>query len=191
MLKKYYKNVIFFFILILFLITLGTLVYFLGPEKMVSSIGVRNSYILAFVVSFFGGFSTWSSISFIATLITLAVGGLNPILLGIVAGTALAIGDGLILFISSKGRELVKGEWDEKINNFSKKIKKKWVRKIIPFVTYIYMGFTPFPNDFILIFLAFIEYPKKKLYVPIILGDLTFTLMVSILASKGILLFIS
>jgi len=46
------------------------------------------------------------------------------------------------------------------------------------------------PNDFLLLFLAAIEYPAKKMNGVIILGDLTFALMVAILASKGIMLFI-
>ncbi|MBU2562568.1 MAG: hypothetical protein KKF68_02825 [Nanoarchaeota archaeon] len=191
MIRKYYKNILFFLILILFLATLSFFLYFLGPEEIVNNLGIRNSYLLAFVVSFFGGFSTWSSISFIATLITLSAGGINPIYLGFVAGIALAIGDLVILYIGSKGRELVVGKWEKKLNKFSKKIKTNWVGKIAPLITYLYMGFTPLPNDFILVFLAFIEYPKKKLYLPIILGDLTFTLLVSILASKGFSFFVS
>ena len=191
MVEKYHKKVIFFLILIIFLIALITLLSFFTPEEIVNKIGIRNAYILAFIVSFFGGFSAWGSISFIATLVTLSVGGLNPVYLGVIAGIALAIGDGIILYIGSKGREIIIGEWNTKINNFSKKIKDKLSGWTIPFITYLYMGLTPFPNDLILVFLALIEYPKKKLYAPIILGDLTFALLISIFAAKGILLFVS
>jgi len=107
MIKKYYKNFLIFSALLLFLVLLSVLLYFFSPEEIVDKIGVKNAYFLAFVVSFFGGFSTLSSITFIATLITLSIGGLNPVLLGLVAGTSLAIGDGIIFYIGFRGREIV------------------------------------------------------------------------------------
>lgn len=188
MIKEYYKKFLIFFTLVLFLVLLSVLLYFFSPEEIVDKIGIRNAYLLAFVVSFFGGFSALSSITFVATLITLSIGGLNPILLGLVSGTSLAIGDGIIFYIGSKGREIIIGKWERKLEKISKLIKRK-VGKFIPFIAYIYIGLTPFPNDFMIVFLAMIKYPFKKLYAPIILGDLTFALLISIFATKVILIF--
>jgi len=188
MIRGHYKKILVFLVLIFFLGSLITLLYFFSPEEIVNKIGIKNAYLLAFVVSFFGGFSTLSSITFVATLITLSIGGLNPILLGLVAGTSLAIGDGIIFYIGFKGRGIVIGKWERKLDKISKLIKGK-VGKFIPFITYIYVGLTPFPNDFIIVFLAMIGYPFKKLYTPIILGDLTFALLISIFATKLILIF--
>jgi hypothetical protein len=160
----------------------------MSPEEIVNKIGVKNGYLLAFIVSFFGGFSAGGSITFIGLLITLVAGGLNPIYLGLLAGVSLAIGDMIMFYAGSKGRELVRGEWDKKIDKLSKVFeKRKWLRKTVPFLAYLYIGFAPLPNDVLILFLAAIEYPIKKMNAIIILGDLTFALMITLLAARGIM----
>ena len=182
--KSYYKKVILFLILVGLLTALVTSLFFFSPEELVDRIGVGNSYFLLFVVSFFGGFSAGGSVSFISLLTTFAIGGLNPIFLGITAGIALAIGDVIMFILGEKGRELVVGKWEKRINKFSNFVKNK-AKGFIPLIAYIYIGFTPFPNDLLILSLAAIEYPRKKVYLPIILGDLTFAIMIALLASKG------
>ena len=179
------KKLISFLVLVIFLVSLIILLYFISPTEIVNKIGVQNGYILAFVVSFFGGFSAGGSISFISLLITLAAGGMNPIYLGLVAGTSLAIGDMVMFYAGSKGRELIKGKWDKKINKVADVFKKrKYLEKMIPVIAYLYIGFVPLPNDVLILFLAAVEYPAKKMNRIIVLGDITFTLMITILASK-------
>ena len=179
------KKLISFLILVIFLVSLIIILYFISPTEIVNKIGVQNGYILAFVVSFFGGFSAGGSISFISLLITLAAGGMNPIYLGLVAGTSLAIGDMVMFYAGSKGRELIKGKWDKKINKVADVFKKrKYLEKMIPVIAYLYIGFVPLPNDVLILFLAAVEYPAKKMNKIIVLGDITFTLMITILASK-------
>jgi len=170
--KPYKKKVILFAILVALLTALITSLFFFN----------------LFIVSFFGGFSSGGSISFIALLTTFAVGGLNPWLLGITAGIALAIGDIIMFLVALKGRELIKGKWKKRIDKFSRFIEKK-AHGFIPLVAYIYFGFTPFPSDLMILSLATINYPKKKAYLPIILGDLTFAILLAVLASIGISIF--
>ncbi len=187
MVKKYNKKLISFLALVIFLVFLIILLYFINPEEIVNKIGVRNGYILAFVVSFFGGFSAGGSVSFISLLITFVAGGMNPVYLGLVAGTSLAIGDMIIFYAGSKGRELVRGKWDKKIDKVANVFKKrKWLKKIIPIIAYVYIGFIPLPNDILILFLAAIKYPVKKMNGIIILGDITFALIITILTAKGI-----
>jgi len=191
MVKKNYKKIIVFLLLAIFLIALITLLFFLSPEEIVNKLGVGNAYLLLFIVSFFGGLPSGGLLSFVSFLITLVIAGLNPIYLGLVSGTSLAIGDMFVFYLGSKGRELVKNKWDKRINKIAKIFeKRKWLKKLTPVIAYLYISFMPFPNDFLLLFLAAIEYPAKKMNGVIILGDLTFALMVAILASKGIMLFI-
>ena len=189
MIRKHYKKLIALFLFVAFVVSLMILLHFFSPAEIVDRVGIQNSYIIAFVVSFFGGFSTWSSFSFISTLVTLVAGGLNPIYLGIIAGISLAAGDLIMFYLGSKGRELVVGKWERRLKKIAKYIKDKKIEKFIPFIAYLFIGFAPIPNDFIILFLAFIEFPRRKIYLPIILGGLTFALLICILASKGILLF--
>ena len=189
MIEKYNKKPIGFLILAIFLVSLIISLCFIDLEGIVNKIGVRNGYILAFIVSFFGGFSAGGSISFIGLLIILVAGGMNPVYLGLISGVSLIIGDIIMFYAGSKGRELVKGRWNQKIDKVAGIFKKKkWLRKTIPIIAYIYMGFAPLPNDILLLFLATIRYSTRKMSVIIVLGDMTFALVITILASKGILI---
>jgi len=114
-------------------------------------------------------------------------GGINPIYLGLVSGISLAIGDMIMFYAGSKGRELIRGKWDKKIDKVANIFKKrKWLERMIPVIAYFYIGFAPLPNDVLILFLATIKYSAKKMNTVIILGDITFALMVTILAAKGI-----
>ncbi|MFH0906986.1 MAG: hypothetical protein ABIC36_03740 [bacterium] len=180
MLKKNNKKLIGFLVLVIFVIFLITTLHFISPEEIVNKIGARNGYILAFVVSFFGGFSAGGSVSFVGLLIILVKGGMNPIYLGLIAGISLAIGDMIMFYVGSKGRELIRGKWDKRIDKIANIFKKrKWLDKMIPVVAYFYIGFMPLPNDVLILFLAAIEYPAKKMNKIIILGDITFALMIA------------
>jgi len=181
------KKIIGFVILVVFIIAIITLQFFFSPVEIIEKIGVHNGHILASIVSFFGGFSAGGSVSFISLLITLVAGGLNPVLLGIISGISLAIGDIIMFFAGSKGREFVKGKWDKRIDKVANVFKKrKWLEKLVPVIAYLYIGFAPLPNDVLILFLAAIEYPAKKMRIIIILGDITFALIVTLLAAKGI-----
>ena len=184
--EKYLKKIIVFILLLTFLVSLILLVISIGPEQIVQIIGVNNGYLIVFIASFFGGLSSFTSIFPMSLLATFLAGGLNPILLGLLAGTSLVIGDSLMFYIGRKGRELVVGKWDKELENISNFIKKKKMKKFIPFFSYFYLSFTPFPNDLLLLFLASIEYPPKKTYKLIILGDYTHVFLWVILFSQGI-----
>lgn len=189
--QKKHKNILTFSILAIFIIALITLLIFVKPTEIVGILGIKNAYILTFFVSLFGGFSAGGSVSFISLLVTFTLGGLNPIYLGIIAGIALTIGDIIMFYFGSKGRELIEGKWDKKLIKLAKLFeKKKWLKKMTPFLAYLYIGLTPFPNDILLFFLAAIKYPAKKMNIIILLGDLTFPLMVTLLTARGIILFV-
>ncbi len=186
--KKNTSRVLEFILLIAFLVLVFVLVSLVGPAQIVDIIGIHNSYILAFFVSFFGGFSAGGSATFIGLLITLVAGGVDPIILGIVAGVSLAIGDMIMFYIGTKGRELVTGEWDKKINGFAKFFKsKEWLGKATPVIAFIYIGILPLPNDIMILFLAAIKYPIVKMNKIIILADLTFALIITNLVARGII----
>lgn len=187
---KKYKKVIAIAIIVIFVAFLIAVIFFIHPEELVAKIGVTNAYILLFIVSFFGGFSAGGSATFISLLITLVLGGLNPYLLGLIAGVSLALGDMIMFYVGSKGRELVRRRWDKKIERLANAIKKrKWLGKLVPFLAYIYIGLVPLPNDVLILFMAAIEYPRKKMNIIIVLGDLTFAFMITLLTAKGIMIF--
>jgi len=90
-----------------------------------------------------------------------------------------------MFYAGSKGRELIKGKWDEKINKIANYFeKRKWKKRAIPLIAYIYVGFAPLPNDIFVLFMAAIKYPIKKMAVILILGDITFALVITLLFTK-------
>jgi membrane protein YqaA with SNARE-associated domain len=188
---KIYKKIIAISIIVVFIAFLIAVVFFINPQELVAKIGVGNAYALLFIISFFGGFSAGGSATFISVLVTFVLAGLNPIYLGLTAGVSLAIGDMIMFYVGSKGRELVRNKWDKRIEKLSNAIKKrKWLKKLVPFIAYIYIGIIPLPNDILILFMAAIEYPRNKMNAIIFLGDLTFALMIAVLTAKGIMSFV-
>lgn len=187
--QSIWKKRIVFFLFCLFIIGLVTISIIVNPEMLVQRIGVKNGYSIAFVISLFAGISAPTSAtaySFIATLIR---GGLEPLLLGILTGFAFSVGDMLWFTLGSKGRNLITGNIDDKIKRVSAYIMEKNIERYIPIIGYIYITFSPFPNDWLLLFLAAIQFSPKKAYILIILGDISFMLFFSFLISHGITMF--
>jgi len=186
--KHRLKNAAIFLTLVLFLAAIFVTLLFISPEEIVKKVGVHNSYLILFFVSFFGGFSGFGAASFMATLITFAVSGLNPYILGIIAGTSLAMGDLLMFYIGRKGKHALHKKIVKRIDKFAHKFTKKTV-KFIPFIVFIYIAFIPLPNDLIIIFIALMHYPYKKVLLPIVAGDFVYSILLAVLASKGMVLF--
>lgn len=175
-------------LLLAFLVAVFVLVSIVGPTQIVNIIGIHNSYILAFLVSFFGGFSAGGSATFISLLITLVAGGIDPIALGIVSGVSLALGDMIMFYIGRRGRDFIEGSLDRKIDRFTEIFEKNnLLKKITPVIAFIYIGILPLPNDIMILFLAALKYPVAKMNKIIILADLTFALILTNLVARGII----
>ena len=175
-----------FILLSVFVLIMFIALFIYTPEEIINSIGIKNSYLLIGVIAFIGSYSPVGSIFLIFTLTSMVISGLNPFYLWIISSVNLAIGDTIFFQFGSKGRDLIKGRVDKKINNISQHFKeKKWLRKLTPFFSYLYIGLTPLPNDILLFFLASIKYPTKSTIILILLGDLTFKGVIIIAAFFG------
>lgn len=174
--------------IILIVVAILVTLYYFSPDEIVDYIGVENSYLVGFLISFFAGFSAWTSFSMVAVLVTFVLGGANPIVLGVVAGIGLAIGDLIMFVLSRKVRSSFSLKWDRRMKVFEKIFSGKF-RKFMPIIIFLYVGFLPLPNDFLVIFLGMIEYPMKKATWPIVLGDMVYPLAICLLAAAGVVLF--
>ncbi|MFH1667496.1 MAG: hypothetical protein ABH884_00525 [Candidatus Komeilibacteria bacterium] len=179
------RRLIIFFVVLLFIIGWSILVYQIGPEQLVERIGVHNGYLLAFLVTLFGGSSTFTSLAYVTTISTLAFGGLSPFILALVGGIGLFLGDSVYVFLGYHGSQALA---DSKYVNYL----ANWMNKLphwsVGIVTYLYFS-SLLPNDVILILFGLGKYSYKKLMVPLLLGDITFIFIVAYLASLGIKLF--
>lgn len=187
--SKKIRRVVLFVFLAASLILICFLSIYVGPEEIVNRIGIRNGYIVAIVVSFFAGFSAFTAIPFYSMLVTFLSGGMNPVLLGLIAGTSLALGDIFLFYFGRKGRDMISGRFDRAINRIADYFHKRQREKYIPVLSYVYISFIPLPNDWLLLFLASIRYPQKNMNLIIILGDYTHTCIIIFLTVKGIMIF--
>lgn len=187
--QKRIRRAVLFIFLAALLILISALSLYIGPQEIVTRIGVRNSYIVAFLVSFFAGFSAFTAVPFYSMLVTFISGGMNPIILWFIAGTSLALGDMFLFYFGRKGRDIISGRLDLAIDRVATYFHKRQRKKYIPLLSYIYISFIPLPNDWLLLFLASIRYPQKNMNLIIILGDYTHISLIVFLAIKGIGIF--
>ncbi len=155
---------------------------------MIDVLGVENSYLLAFILASAGGVSSFTAAPFYTTILTMAAGGADIILLGLIAGSGLAISDTLFYYLGKKGKAALNSAIIKKAEQLSAWIAKKpaW---LIPLFAFAYLSLAPFPNDILIITLALIDYPFKRLLPLIVAGDITAVILVSIIGKMGIRLF--
>lgn len=173
-----------FFIFILFLIIWIYLFNTIDFLNIINKIGIKNSYIILFFISLFGGASTFTSSSYIISIATFSIFGLNPILLAFFGGLGLTIGDFAFYSLGKVGRDTLPLNLKNKIDNVQQKFFNNYNFSTQIFC-YIYTGFTPLPADLLMIYLSFLKYSFKKVLVPIFLGNMTLVLIIYYLSTNG------
>lgn len=188
--KQKLKRYLIFTGIFIFIIAWILILNFFSPDRIVAKLGVGNSYIILFLISAIGGVSSISASSYYLAISVFASGGLSPIFLGLVGGIGVTIGDSLFFYLGKKGAQISPEKIHEKTNKIKKWIQKS-PNKVIPFIVYIYAGFTPLPNDLMTVPLGFIHYPYKKIILPLLLGNITATILIAYISIYGVGLFIN
>lgn len=164
--------------------------YFISfdPTVLVDYLGVRNAYIAGFVVSLFGGFSAGGSVALLALIIAFVEGGVDPLILSIICGLGLGLGDMALLMLGRFTRSQVEGEWDEKITRFADYIAHSPIlSRLMPYAAFLYVACTPFPNDIMIFFLAAIKYDLKKTAFIVVVGGMVFIVLLTWLVHSGLM----
>jgi membrane protein YqaA with SNARE-associated domain len=188
-LPKKSRKLILFILLSVFLITLFILSIIIDSEELINSIGTKKGYIVLFFVAFFAGFSAFTIVSYYSILIAFIAGGMNPLFIILISGLSLTLGDLFIFYFGKNGRDLISGRADRWINRISLYFSKNNRGKYIPYFAYIYISFLPLPNDWLLLFLASLRFPQKKMHIIILLGDFSHAFLLTFLIVKGVLFF--
>lgn len=175
---------------ILFFLLLWTIVLlYIGPEMLVAKLGVQNGFLLVFLLASLGGVSVFTGAPYYVTLVTLAIGGLNPFLLGLIAGTGAAIGDSVFYYLGLTGKYLLPEKFDRKIERV-----RTWLNRgprwAIPVGVYVYTGLTPLPQDVMMLAVALTQAKYKWVLLAMWLGNITLATIIAIFAVQGISLFI-
>jgi len=182
--KERYKSLIGMFLLV---IGWALLFYFLKPTEIVNMIGIQSSYALVLLLGLFGALSSLTAFTIYPALLTLVAGGLNPLALILIGSMGLIVGDTVFFFIARGTRYVLPKQFVSRTEYFS-----KWLEKrndtLLTAIIYIYVAFTPLPNNLLTGSLAMLNYPFKKLAWPLALGDITLPAMIVLLGSSGFLL---
>lgn len=171
-------------LLILFFISIS-LFFFLysSPERLITLIGVQNAYALIFILAFLGGMTTFTGIPYHLVLITLATGGLNPLLLGLSTAIGVMLGDSTSYYVGYQGSVIIPKTLQrilQRIRNFALKYPK-----ILPLFFFLYGSISPFSNDFIVISMGLSQYPYWRVMVPLGLGNLVFNISLAYLSTQA------
>jgi len=167
----------------LILVSVMTIVIFLvGPDKLVTILGEKSSYLAMFILGAVGVVSTITGTFFYATLATFAAADIHPFILGVSAGLGLFVSDSIFYYIVSLGKKTL-GPKTEKVLANLKRFIRKAPDPLVYLFCYMYFGFSPFPNDLLMIALVAGDYSYKQVAPLILLGNTTLTIIISYLGT--------
>jgi len=182
------RNYVTFFAMLAFIIAWVVLLLYYDPRELVERLGVQNGYVVTFVLAVIGAFTSVTTVSIYPAIVTFTSGGLHFLIIGIVAGIGMTIGDSLFFLFGQKGRYLLSENSRSKLDQVQAWLEDRpaW---LIPFVVYVWVSFSPFPNNLVTGSLALSGYAFKKIFPVILLGNLTLSLLVVFLTAQGIEIF--
>ncbi len=175
---RFFKKHKGFFILLFFLLFWIGIIYHISPDRIVAAMGVETGYFLIFLTAFIG-VSGFASAPFYATLLTLvSTGEFNIFFLAIIVAPARAFGDALFFLLGHKGHSVI----GSRLKSFSLWLAEKpdWMT---PLVAYLYTALTPLPQDILMLVLGLGRTHFKKIIVAVILGNATFVILISLIAT--------
>lgn len=182
--QQTFRRITFVFLLLLLLGILALFIFY-NPKEMILRMGVRNAFLITFIVSVAGAFTSFTKFSAYPMVIALVAGQVNPIVAGTVAGLGLATGD-ILFFLFGHSAKVLTTEKGERIQQRILRQLERMRGIFVQGLIFLYVGCSPFPNNLLSGALAFTGYPFRKVVIPLVLGDLAFCILVAWLAYQGI-----
>jgi membrane protein YqaA with SNARE-associated domain len=115
----------------------------------------------------------------------LDAGMMDPVLLGLIVGCGITIGDSLFYYLGVTGRKLFTGkakQWSDWLVEMINRQKGWQVQTLI----LIYTGFTPLPNDILSVSLAVARFRYRKVFIPLLIGNIIQMILIGIGVVYGI-----
>jgi uncharacterized membrane protein YdjX (TVP38/TMEM64 family) len=168
---------------IIFLVIWTLLLNTFPPKEIIDMIGIKNGYLIAFLIALLGGMTSFTGSSYYLVISTFGAGGLNPFLLGFFGGTGALMSDAIFFFIGIKFGKLISEDKKIKAEKLSKWLRKK-PKWILFLGIFLYLGFTPLPNDIITLSLGIMGYRFREILIPIYLGNITSTIIAAYIGSS-------
>lgn len=178
------KRLVVFLVILALFAAWTVLLYMVSPDEIVEMIGVHNSYIVLFFMALLGGTSIFLPFPYYLFTISFAAGGLNPLLLGVVAGLGTLIGDTTTYYVAYHARAIAPRKYSAVFNKIL-----DWSTKKNPFVfsllVFLYAAIIPLPDDLITVPSGFTRYPFWRLAIPLGLGKIVFNTIVALSGLYG------
>jgi hypothetical protein len=167
--------------IVLFIVGWAIFFHFVSPETLVDKIGIKNSYIVAFVVAVIAGFSSFTGTSFYVTIAALSNGGAHPIILGLVGGVGLFISDSIFYYVACRGKKIIEKHLEKLFRTIKKFV--DWLPDWGVYTSvFICSAFIPIPNDIFLSVLVASDYEYKKFAPFLFAGNIVLVLILTHIA---------
>lgn len=156
----------------------------LGPEAIVAHIGATNAYLSVFLLAIIGGLSTLTSTSLFTAIATFSVGGAHPILLGLFGGTGIFISDTVFFHAARYGKTSLPAHWERRVTRLF-----SWLHTLPRWgamaLILAWIGFSPLPNDVLMVALAAAGYRYAQVAPLLLAGGLCIATLTAYLARAG------
>ncbi|HIP50319.1 MAG TPA: hypothetical protein EYG99_02615 [Candidatus Pacebacteria bacterium] len=150
-------------------------------DVLVESMGVKNMHLILFLVAVLSSTSFLTSASFYVTFFAYVSAGFNPLIISIVGGAGMVVGDVIFFFISRHVGDVMSMS---NIKLYKKMF--KYVSKLptwgVYLFTYLYASFAPTPNDILILILGALKFKYSRIIPILIVGDITLLFLIA----KGI-----
>jgi|GEM_PF-649562 len=143
-------------------------------ETVIEVIGSENAWLLMFFLGAIGGLSTFVTIPYQIVLMSLASGGVNPIILGVATAIGVMLGDSC-MFLFSKGISQILSDSQRKAIANWKTYLQAHPRILTPGLI-VYGMCSPFSNDFIVAGLSIMGYRYIRIVVPLAIGNIVYNI---------------
>ncbi|WP_292464240.1 VTT domain-containing protein [Methanolobus sp.] len=181
------RDILILGLLIIFILAWSVFLVHYPPEEIVGHLGVNNTYLLVFLLAAIGGVSAFTSTSFYTALVTISLGGVEPVCIAVFASVGLTLGDIVFYVIGKKGKQCVPSKYGKHLGRSLQLVKDAGDKKVALLI-FAY-SLTPLPSDILAIGLALAGFPLKKMVPPLLIGNFVLILVLAELAVYGYQLF--
>ncbi|MCK0121586.1 hypothetical protein MWU61_13625 [Loktanella sp. F6476L] len=138
-------------------------------DDLIDAVGATNAYVVMFALGMIGGFTTFTGIPYHLVLMSLAAGGLNPVVLGISTAMGVMLGDSTMYLIGRTVKSSLPPRVEATMEHLSERLARH-PRLVTP-ALFVYGTVSPFSNDFVVGSLSIIGYNYWRIIVPLAIGN--------------------
>lgn len=139
-------------------------------DTIIDKVGSDNAYVLMFALGMIGGFTTFTGIPYHFVLMSLAVGGLDPVALGVCTAVGVMLGDSTMFLIGKQVKDSLPPRVVATIDHFAEYLLKH-PRFVTPALV-AYGTVSPFSNDFVVASLSMGGYGYWRTILPLTVGNI-------------------